>query len=330
VAGLAADLGLDGFVGNDTMGVFIEAEGPAGAITAFVDRLPAEAPPLAVIEGVETRRIAAVGRRGFVIAASAGNGARDVLISPDVATCADCLEEVLDPGDRRHRYAFTNCTNCGPRFTIIRDVPYDRPSTTMAGFVMCDDCRREYHDPADRRFHAQPICCPACGPRLRLLSGHGGAQIDGDPVIETSRLLRRGAVVAVKGLGGYHLAVDATDEGAAAALRSRKHREDKPFAVLVRDLEAASSLCEVSGGEGRPADQPRRPDRAAAPPPRRAGRRRRGPRQPVAGAHAALHRAAPRPRQRARRAARADQREHLRRADRLPRRGRVRAPGWHR
>ncbi|CAN5343800.1 carbamoyltransferase HypF [soil metagenome] len=249
VAGLAADLGLDGFVGNDTMGVFIEAEGPAGAITAFVDRLPAEAPPLAVIEGVETRRIAAVGQRGFVIAASAGNGARDVLISPDVATCADCLEEVLDPGDRRHRYAFTNCTNCGPRFTIIRDVPYDRPSTTMAGFVMCDDCRREYHDPADRRFHAQPICCPACGPRLRLFSGHGGAQIDGDPVIETSRLLRGGAVVAVKGLGGYHLAVDATDEGAAAALRSRKHREDKPFAVLVRDLEAASSLCEVSGGE---------------------------------------------------------------------------------
>src|SRR5690606_18674208 len=185
-------------------------------------------------------------------------GSPRTLVSPDTATCAACLAEVADPGDRRHRHPFASCTHCGPRFTIVTDVPYDRQSTTMAGFEMCDDCRREYTDPADRRYHAQPICCPACGPRLRLLDATG-TPVDGDPIAGAAALLDAGAVLAVKGLGGYHVAADAADEHAVATLRSRKHREDKPFAVLVPDLGWARRLCVVDAAAEAVLTGPRRP-----------------------------------------------------------------------
>jgi hydrogenase maturation protein HypF len=248
VHSLASRLGLGGLVGNDTSGAFIEVEGDGAAIERFLEGLEREAPPLAVIERVTVETLEPSGELGFTIVESDASGERRALISPDMATCDDCLLELFDPSDRRFRYPFTNCTNCGPRFTIIRDVPYDRPQTTMAGFPMCEDCEREYHDPADRRFHAQPVCCPACGPQLRLLNATA-APTDGDPIERTAGLLRDAAVVAIKGLGGYHLAADASNEEACAALRSRKHREDKPFAVMAADLEAARALAEVGEEE---------------------------------------------------------------------------------
>jgi hydrogenase maturation protein HypF len=207
---------------------------------------------------VTATQLAPTGIRGFAIAPSQAGGERQALVSPDTATCADCLRELDDPADRRHRYPFINCTNCGPRFTIVRDVPYDRPATTMASFAMCADCAREYHDPGDRRFHAQPVCCPACGPTLRLLDREGRAA-HADPLAEAGARLRGGAVVAVKGLGGYHLAADATCEPAVASLRGRKHREDKPFAVMVADLAAARRLCLVDPVEEAMLTGPRRP-----------------------------------------------------------------------
>jgi hydrogenase maturation protein HypF len=258
VHALAARLGLAGLVGNDAQGVFVEVEGPAEAVERFLDAVQREAPPLAVIERVSAARVPPTGADGFAIAPSRPGGERQTLVSPDTATCADCLRELADPADRRHRYPFVNCTNCGPRFTIIRDVPYDRPATTMAGFAMCAECAREYHDPADRRFHAQPVCCPACGPRLRLLD-RGGRQAGGGPLAGAAARLREGAVVAVKGLGGYHLAADAACQPAVAALRARKHREDKPFAVMVPDLAAARVLCLVDQAEERLLASPRRP-----------------------------------------------------------------------
>ena len=175
VHALASRLGLSGLVGNDAGGLFIEVEGDAGDVERFLAGLRDEPPPLAAVERVAVEAIAPTGVAGFVIVESDHAGERRTLISPDTATCDDCLCEVFDPADRRHRYPFTNCTNCGPRFTIILDVPYDRPATTMAGFPLCVDCEREYHDPADRRFHAQPVCCPACGPRLRLTDASGTA-----------------------------------------------------------------------------------------------------------------------------------------------------------
>jgi hydrogenase maturation protein HypF len=256
VHGLATRLGLAGLVGNDAHGVFVEVEGSEVAVEAFRAGLEREAPPLAVIERVTAVPLPATGAAGFEIVASRGSGERSALVSPDTATCADCLADLADPGDRRYRYPFTNCTNCGPRFTIVRDVPYDRPNTTMVGFAMCPACAAEYHDPTDRRFHAQPTCCPACGPRPRLL---GGAERAGEPISEAAGLLVEGAVVAVKGLGGYHLAADAASEPAVAALRSRKHREDKPFAVMVPDLDWARRLCRVDDVEARVLASPRRP-----------------------------------------------------------------------
>ncbi|HYA44337.1 MAG TPA: carbamoyltransferase HypF [Acidimicrobiales bacterium] len=241
---LAKDLGLAGVVGNDTTGVFIEAEGGPRQLEAFRARLEAEAPALAFIERIDSRALPPTGQTGFVIAPSDPGGERQALISPDSATCEDCLAELFDPADRRYLYPFINCTNCGPRFTIVRDVPYDRPNTTMARFAMCATCEREYNDPADRRFHAQPTCCPACGPALSLVEP-GGAPLPGDPLEASVALLRQGKVVAIKGLGGYHLAARAFSERATAALRSRKHREDKPFAVMVADVAAAGRLCEV-------------------------------------------------------------------------------------
>jgi hydrogenase maturation protein HypF len=243
VHALASRLGLAGHVGNDASGVFVEIEGTFAAASEFLTAVRGEAPPLAVIESLRSAEIAPLGVPGFAIVASPEGGAASTLVSADSATCDDCLRELTDPADRRYRYPFINCTNCGPRFTIVRGVPYDRPLTTMSDFAMCAECAGEYTDPADRRFHAQPVCCPQCGPRLRLLAG--GRELPGDPLASTVDRIGAGQVVAVKGLGGYHLAVDAGHPSAAAVLRARKHREDKPFAVMVPDLQAARRLCEV-------------------------------------------------------------------------------------
>jgi hydrogenase maturation protein HypF len=259
VHALARRLGLDGLVGNDTRGVFIEVEGTEDSVGAFLDALATEAPPLAVIESVVAERVATVGERGFTIVSSQAGGERQALISPDTATCEDCLAEIHDPAARRYRYPFTNCTNCGPRFTIVKGVPYDRPFTTMAGFPMCPACAAEYHDPADRRFHAQPVCCPACGPRLVLCDPRGRRLPGDDAIAATTERLTAGEVVAVKGLGGYHLATRADQEGPVASLRARKHREDKPFAVMVAGLGAAKEICVVDAAEAELLESPRRP-----------------------------------------------------------------------
>ncbi|MEU6425001.1 carbamoyltransferase HypF [Microbispora sp. NPDC046973] len=258
VYGLATRLGLAGLVGNDERGVFIEVEGGSALVEEFLAALTGDPPPLAVIERISTGPAPVTGRRTFEIAPSVAGGDRHALVPPDVATCDACLRDLTDPADRRWGYAFTNCTGCGPRFTIVRDVPYDRANTTMAAFPMCADCAREYHDPADRRFHAQPVCCPACGPRLRL-AGSAGSEGAGDPLERAVQALREGGVLAVKGLGGYHLAALAADEPAVAALRSRKHREDKPFAVMAGDPAAARRLCVVDPAEERLLTGPARP-----------------------------------------------------------------------
>jgi hydrogenase maturation protein HypF len=256
---LATGLGLAGLVGNDPDGVFAEVEGPPPAVKEFLQRLEREAPPLARIEQVSTRAISPTrSDQSFVIAASTAAGPRRTLVSADTATCADCLRELGDPADRRYRYPFINCTSCGPRFTIVRDVPYDRPLTTMAPFAMCEACAAEYHDPADRRFHAQPTCCPACGPRLAL-DGTVLANTGGNPIRDAAELLTNGQILAVKGLGGYHLAADASSEAAVAALRARKHREDKPFAVMAADLAAAKDLAEVDAAAAVLLTSPARP-----------------------------------------------------------------------
>jgi hydrogenase maturation protein HypF len=263
VYALATRLGLAGLVGNDVDGVFAEAEGPPAAVAEFLRALERDAPPLARVERVTATAMAPQDTAAFQIVASDPVGRRATLIAADTATCADCLRELADPADRRFRYPFINCTNCGPRFTIVRDVPYDRPLTTMAAFAMCEQCAAEYHDPANRRFHAQPTCCPSCGPRLTLLDAAAKPQdATGEPDRSSisplanpapadaalrlaAELLRAGRVVAVKGLGGYHLAADAASEAAVAALRARKHREDKPFAVMTAGLADARLLCEV-------------------------------------------------------------------------------------
>ncbi|MGW5643042.1 carbamoyltransferase HypF [Saccharopolyspora sp. NPDC003752] len=258
VYSLATGLGLAGHVGNDVHGVFVEVEGPASGIRRFLGMLREQAPPLAVVARISVADVAAVAETGFRVVDSDSTGSRAALVSSDSATCADCLGEITDPDDRRSAYPFTNCTNCGPRFTIVRDVPYDRPNTTMAGFALCARCEAEYRDPANRRFHAQPVCCPDCGPRL-LLTDRGGAPLQGDPLAEAVAVLARGEVLAVKGLGGYHLAVDATNSDAAATLRKRKHREDKPFAVMVASVEQARSLCAIDDAEQAALTSRRRP-----------------------------------------------------------------------
>ncbi len=260
VYSLATRLGLAGWVGNDVDGVFAEVEGPAEQIRDFLAALERDAPPLARVERVSARPVAPEGRPGFAIVASDTAGPRRALVSADTATCADCLRELADPADRRFGYPFINCTNCGPRFTIVRDVPYDRPLTTMAGFAMCAACAAEYHDPANRRFHAQPVCCPACGPRLRLLAADGTELSGPDGALAGAvAALSAGQVLAVKGLGGYHLAADAASEQATALLRARKHREDKPFAVMAAGLAAARALCEVDDVAAGLLSSPRRP-----------------------------------------------------------------------
>jgi hydrogenase maturation protein HypF len=272
VYALAGECALAGHVGNDVHGVFLEVEGAPESVTGFLTALRTKAPPLAEIELVTTRDVAPTGEAGFVIVASDPAGARNTMVAADSATCADCLAELFDPADRRFRYPFINCTNCGPRFTIVRDVPYDRPYTTMSGFAMCVTCATEYHDPANRRFHAQPTCCPVCGPRL-WLAGPDDEDISGaDPITTAAGMLMAGRVLAVKGIGGYHLAADATNQTAVAALRSRKQRADKPFALMVSDVDAAGQLCRVDDvaepvltGRRRPIVLlPRRPDTGLA------------------------------------------------------------------
>jgi hydrogenase maturation protein HypF len=261
VYALARRHGLAGLVRNDAEGVHVEVEGNAERLELFVRRIEAEAPPLAVVEMVSWRPLVALGERDFRIEESREGVRRRALVSPDVATCEDCLREVFDPANRRYRYPFTNCTNCGPRFTITRSVPYDRPMTTMSGFEMCPECRHEYDDPSDRRFHAQPNACPDCGPQVRLLDrfGHELHAKPEDPILRTARILCGRAIVAIKGLGGYHLACDPFDERTVRTLRGRKVRQDKPFALVASDLDQVRDLCILGPEEERLLTSPSRP-----------------------------------------------------------------------
>ncbi|MGW8572637.1 carbamoyltransferase HypF [Streptomyces niveus] len=246
----AAELALTGSVSNTGSGVVAEVEGDADAVAEFGRRLRADPPPLAVVESVAVTEQPPTGGAEFVIAASSASDRVRTLVSPDTATCRDCLAELRDPADRRHRHPFITCTHCGPRFTIVTGMPYDRAATTMAAFDMCDDCRAEYDDPRDRRFHAQPIACHACGPRLELLGGQGETLGHGDQALRAARqLLAEGKIVAIKGLGGYHLACDARDEAAVTELRRRKQRGGKPFAVMVKDLDVAEGLVTLDDDE---------------------------------------------------------------------------------
>ena len=249
VHALATSSGLAGHVGNDSAGVFVEVEGPAPAVEDFLDRLRTELPPLASIDSVSARDVEPTGESGFVIVESRTTGLDGVaaLIPPDTATCAGCRREVLDPSDRRHRYPFTACTYCGPRYTLVTGLPYDRPFTTMAGFPLCALCSAEYADPADRRFHAQPTACPDCGPQLAFRSAESPevTSYADDALADALRVLHAGGIVAVKGVGGYHLACDADRGEAVDELRRRKQRGSKPFAVMVRDLATAELLVEL-------------------------------------------------------------------------------------
>ena len=257
---LAQELGVGGHVANDSLGVVIEAEGPPDVLDELARRLRSDAPPLAAVSGVEGEDLPATGETGFRIVHSRVQGAPAVAVSVDVATCADCARELADPEDRRFGYPFVNCTNCGPRYTIIRSIPYDRATTTMAGFTMCDRCRGEYEDPADRRFHAEPNACWVCGPQLTLLAPDGEVVARArDALQPAAEMLLSGWILAVKGLGGYHLAADATSRSAVAELRRRKARDDKPFALMVPDLAAADELCELSEEARADLASPRRP-----------------------------------------------------------------------
>ncbi len=243
---LAIELGLSGSVCNDAGGVLVDVEGAAGSLTSFVDRIPAEAPPLALVDHLEWTDAPSQGRSGFEIVASSKEAAATTLVSPDVATCADCLRELMDPNDRRHRFPFINCTNCGPRYTIIRRLPYDRPATTMDRFTMCPACEAEYRDPTNRRFHAQPNACWSCGPRVELWDNQGLFIPCRDPIEQAGRLLSDGRIVAVKGLGGFHLAVDARNEDSVQLLRRRKRRDEKPFALMAASLAALREIVELT------------------------------------------------------------------------------------
>jgi hydrogenase maturation protein HypF len=249
---LATELGLSGFVGNDALAVFAEVQGSPSALAEFNRRLPLEAPPLALVVTVDAHPIAPTTDPGAgftVVASRGGAGTARTLVPPDVATCRACLTELFDPGDRRYRHPFITCTDCGPRFTIIQDLPYDRPATTMAGFARCAACAREYEDPADRRFHAQPVACPDCGPMLWF--EHGETRVEGADaaLVAAQQALREGMIVAVKGVGGFHLACRADDPTAIARLRQRKARDEKPFALLARDLAAARRLVRIEVDE---------------------------------------------------------------------------------
>jgi len=256
---LACELGLAGTVCNDAAGVRIEIEGAAETVAEFLQRLTDDAPPLADVARVESTGLLPRLESGFEIRPSSDGTAGRAAVPPDVAVCARCLAELFEPADRRYRYPFINCTDCGPRYTILDDVPYDRVRTSMVGFEMCPACRTEYDDPSSRRFHAQPNACPECGPRLRLLDRTGREVSTGDPVEAALQRLGRGEIVAVRGPGGFHLACDASSAEAVANLRRRKRRPHKPFAVMVRDLDAVARLARPSPSEQRELTSWRRP-----------------------------------------------------------------------
>lgn len=240
---LAKDYNLNGWVLNTSSSVEIEIEGELKDVERFILDIKKKAPPLSRIEGIKVVDIKPNNYREFVIKESRENLGYQ-LISPDIATCNECLKELFDPNDRRYLYPFINCTNCGPRFTIIKDIPYDRQNTTMAKFKMCKDCEEEYNNPMDRRFHAQPNACPVCGPKVWL----EGRETE-DPIKEVVRLLKDGKIIAIKGLGGFHLACDATNDDAVRRLRERKHRPSKPFAVMMRDIETVRLYCDLKEEE---------------------------------------------------------------------------------
>ena len=253
------DHSLCGWIRNTSTGAEMRLEGSREALACFVEELRTKKPALALIEKIDTEVYEPLeGFTDFQIIASKSGQERDTLISPDVCTCDDCLRELFDPADRRYRYPFINCTNCGPRFTIIRDIPYDRDKTTMAAFPMCDECRVEYTGITDRRYHAQPDCCPACGPRL-VFTDVSGCEIPGDPVRSAQKLLREGGIVAVKGLGGFHLACRADIPALALELRRRKQRDEKPFALMCADVEEARRYCVVSDAEAEQLSSRQRP-----------------------------------------------------------------------
>ena len=253
----ATGAGVHGYVLNSSSGVIIEAEGGERAIARFLHVLQHDLPPLARIDQITMADMEPAGDQEFEIRHSEVLTGAFALVPPDIATCPACLKEILDPGDRRYGYPFTNCTNCGPRYTIIRNVPYDRESTTMSRFRMCARCQTEYDDPANRRFHAEPNACPDCGPSLELVSR--GKPVAGAPMSRVRALLTQGEIVAIKGLGGFHLACDAANDRAVALLRDRKRRSGKAFAVMVPDLHAAEQLCHVSAADRAFLLNPRRP-----------------------------------------------------------------------
>ena len=255
---LAGEHGLKGWVINTSSAVEIEVEGKDKEVEAFLSRILREAPPRARIETVHATAGMPAGYRTFEIRESRSDAGYQ-LISPDIATCGDCIRELFDPHDRRYRYPFTNCTNCGHRFTIIKDIPYDRPNTTMAPFRMCELCLREYEDPLDRRFHAQPNACPVCGPRVWLEDGSGQVLTCTDPILEMAGLLEEGAIAAIKGLGGFQLACDATNTDAVATLRERKRRPHKPLALMMRDIGEVRMHCRVDDDESRLLGSPEAP-----------------------------------------------------------------------
>jgi hydrogenase maturation protein HypF len=248
---LAVRHNLRGWVRNTSGDVKIEVEGEARDIEGFLKAIREKAPPAARIEEITATAGPTAGYEKFEIKGSVAEAGKYQLVSPDIATCPDCLKEIFDPKDRRYRYPFTNCTSCGPRFTIIADIPYDRPNTTMKKFRMCPECQREYDDPFDRRFHAQPNACPVCGPQLELIDARGGKIDCEDIITKSSELLKAGKIVAVKGLGGYLLACDATSETAVSRLRQRKSRPAKPLAVMIADLKEAGKHVEISDAEAK-------------------------------------------------------------------------------
>jgi hydrogenase maturation protein HypF len=265
---LATGLGLAGWVNNSPQGVFIEAEGPGAELEKFLLRLEIEKPPRSFIQSLEASWLDPAGYKAFEIRPSETGGDKTALVLPDIATCPDCLREIFDPKNRRHRYPFTNCTNCGPRFSIIESLPYDRANTSMKGFTMCPQCRAEYDDPGNRRFQAQPNACPVCGPWLELWKGSRVCENAESPrshergygaLLAAAKAIREGKIVAVKGLGGFHLMTDARNDKAVRLLRERKHREEKPLALMFPSLESVKAECEVSPLEERLLRSPEAP-----------------------------------------------------------------------